>query len=222
MKSAGNDIVALNAIDIQRTRDARFYSKFITDSELAIYQQLSLPLPFEIFVWLLWSVKESAYKYLQRHDAGLQFSPIKFIVDQLKIPADFNLTPFTGLYWDSEETPANYITGSVSYGNTHLYFRSYLTDDFIISVVDADKQFENVYWGIKSIDQTNSDHQSKAVRELLLGKLQSVLSIDNLHIVKSEIGYPVVMNGDTPLDIEVSFAHHDRWVGYSFKWVNIG
>lgn len=216
MKSAGNDIVALNAIDIQRTRDARFYSKFITDSELAIYQP-SKPLPFEVFVWLLWSVKESAYKYLQRHDAGLQFSPIKFIVEQLNIPADFNLTPFTGIYWDSEETPAKYLTGSVSYCNTHLYFRSYLTDDFITSVVNVDEQFEKVHWGIQSIEQTNTEHQSNTVRELALAKLQTVLNADNLQVTKSEFGYPVVLKADKPLDIALSFAHHDRWVGYSFK-----
>ena len=222
MKSAGNDIVALNAIDIQRTRDARFYSKFINDSELAIYQQLSTSLPFEIFVWLLWSVKESAYKYLQRHDAGLQFSPIKFIVEQLKIPADFNLTPFTGIYWDSEETPASYITGSVSYGHTHLYFRSYLTDDFITSVVNDDEHFANVYWGIQLIESSDHQHQSQEVRNFALIKLKALLDIQDLCIVKSEIGYPVVMEGGTPLEVALSFAHHDRWVGYSFNWVNIG
>jgi phosphopantetheinyl transferase (holo-ACP synthase) len=221
VKSAGNDIVALNAIDIQRTRDARFYSKFITDSELAIYQQHSLTLPFEIFVWLLWSVKESAYKYLQRHDAGLLFSPIKFIVEQLNIPADFSLTPFTGLYWDSEETPSNYITGSVSYINTTLYFHSYLTHDFITSVVDADEQFDNVYWGIQLIEQTKHLHQSQEVRNFALIKLKALSAINDLRIVKSEMGSPVVMDGGTSLEVNLSFAHHDKWVGYSFKWVNI-
>lgn len=217
MKSAGNDIVALNVINIPRTRDIRFYSKFITDSELAIYQKLQSPsLPFEIFAWLLWSVKESAYKYLQRHDAGLIFSPIKFIVGQLNIPPDFILTHFDGPYWDSEETPANYLTGSVSYSNTHLYFRSYLTNDFIISVVDSDEQFENVYWGIQLIEQTDHQHQSQEVRNFALIKLKALLAIDDLRVVKSEIGYPVVMESGTPLEVALSFAHHDRFVGYSF------
>jgi phosphopantetheinyl transferase (holo-ACP synthase) len=216
VKSAGNDIVALNAIDIQRTRDARFYAKFITDNELAIYQQDSPALPFEVFVWLLWSVKESAYKYLQRHDAGLQFSPIKFIVEQVKIPAHFTLTPFTGIYWDSEESPAHYLTGSVSYGNTHLYFRSYLTHDFITSVVDNNEQFDKVHWGIQLIKQTDHQHQSQEVRNFALTKIKALLAIDDLRIVKSEIGYPVVMEGGTPLEVDLSFAHHAQWVGYSF------
>jgi phosphopantetheinyl transferase (holo-ACP synthase) len=215
VKSAGNDIVALNAIDIQRTRDARFYSKFITDSELAIYQPFT-PLPFEIFVWLLWSVKESAYKYLQRHDGGLIFSPVKFIIEQVNIPADFNLTSFTGNNWD-HDTHTNYITGTVSYGNTQLNFRSYITNDFITSVVDADEHFKNVYWGIQLMEHTDHQHQSQEVRNFALIKLKSLLAIDDLRIVKSEIGYPVVMDRDAPVDVALSFAHHDSWVGYSFK-----
>ncbi len=216
MKSAGNDIVALNATDIQRTRDARFYSKFITDNELALYHQHSPSLPFEVFVWLLWSVKESAYKYLQRHDADLIFSPIKFKVDCLNIPADFNLSAIDGSNWDSS-TPTNYITGTVSYGDTQLYFRSYITADFITSAVNDDEQFDNVHWGIQSIDQADSEHQSITVRELTLNKLRSILNADNMHITKSQIGYPIVLKGDEPLDVALSFAHHDKWVGYSFK-----
>lgn len=215
MKSAGNDIVALNTIDIQRTRDARFYSKFITDSELAIYQP-SKPLPFEVFVWLLWSVKESAYKYLQRYDAGLLFSPVKFVVDNLNIPPEFILSPIGGNNWDSD-TSVNYIIGSVSYGNTQLYFRSYITPDFITSIVNYDEQFDKVHWGIQSIEQTKTEHQSNTVRELALAKLQTVLNADNLQVTKSEFGYPVVLKADKPLDVALSFAHHDRWVGYSFK-----
>ena len=217
MKSTGNDIVALNTIDIQRTRDPRFYSKFITDSELAIYQQQSSALPFEVFVWLLWSVKESAYKYLQRHDAGLLFSPTKFIVEQLNIPSNFVLTPFTGINWDSEDSsPTSYITGSVSRGNTRLYFRSNVCDDFITSSVNADEQFEDVCWGIRLIQHTDHQHQSQEVRNFALIKLKTVLKIDDLRILKSEIGYPVVLDGGTPLEVALSFAHHDRFVGYSF------
>lgn len=215
MKSAGNDIVALNAIDIQRTRDIRFYSKFITDNELAIYQQQSTTLTFEIFVWLLWSIKESAYKYQQRHDAGLIFSPIKFVVEHLNIPPNFTLTPINGNHWDND-TPTNYITGTVSFGNTQLYFQSYITPDLISSVVNDDEPFAQVHWGIQSIKQTDSEHQSIAVRKLALAKLRSVSNADNLRIINSDIGYPVVMEGTTPLDVALSFAHHDRWVGYSF------
>ena len=84
-------------------------------------------------------------------------------------------------------------------------------------VVDADEQFENVYWGFQLIENTEYDNQAAEVRAFTLIKLQSVLEIPDLSIAKSEIGYPVVLNGGTPLDVALSFAHHDRFVGYSFK-----
>ena len=216
MKSAGNDIVALNAIDIQRTRDARFYSKFITDSELAIYQQQSQALSFEIFVWLLWSVKESAYKYLQRHKAGMIFSPAKIVIQQINVPTNNSLTNFFGAEWESDYTFENFYSGTVTSGSHQLYFRSKLHHEFIASVVNGDDRFENVYWGIRLINNVDSEHQSRAVRELVLTKLQSMLGVDDLQISKSETGYPVVLNSETSLDIAISFAHHDKWVGYSF------
>ncbi len=77
MKSAGNDIVALNAVDHQRTVSANFYSKFIIPAEQDLYKQSPAmeTVSFCSFVWLLWSVKESAYKFVKRLQPELIFSP---------------------------------------------------------------------------------------------------------------------------------------------------
>ena len=67
MISTGNDIVALGLINKQRTCEPRFYSKILSASEQALYHQSEFTaLPFEHYVWLLWSVKESTYKFLKR------------------------------------------------------------------------------------------------------------------------------------------------------------
>jgi phosphopantetheinyl transferase (holo-ACP synthase) len=216
LKSAGNDIVALNAVNIQRTKDKRYYSKFITDAEQALYQQAPVDIAFERFVWLLWSVKEATYKYYKRHDAGLIFSPIKFVVKQVTIPSDLHLTSFTGIYWDNEHNVENFIAGMVMYGSEQLYFRSKIYPELIATAVNQDEQFENVYWGFQLTEHTDHEHQSQEARSFSLIKLQSVLEIPDLDIAKSEIGYPVVLDGGTPLDVALSFAHHDRFVGYSF------
>ena len=64
MISAGNDIAALAKVNKERIPQPRFYSKILSDSERALYHQPQLTiLPFENYVWLLWSVKESVYKY---------------------------------------------------------------------------------------------------------------------------------------------------------------
>ena len=216
MKSAGNDIVALNAINIQRSKNTRFYSKFLTVAEQALYQQTPADIPLPSFVWLLWSVKEAAYKYLKRHDAGLVFSPIKLVITQVNIPPDFTLTPFAGIYWDSQNANEHFITGAISCGKQQLYFRSKLHHEFVATIVDADEDFENVYWGVQLIEEANHKQQSREVREFTLIKLQCVLGITNLQIKNSVIGYPVVLEGGTPLDIDVSFAHHNLFVAYSF------
>jgi len=55
MTSTGNDIVALNAIAIARTKQNRFYSKILSPSEKNLYSQAGFSkIPFENFVWLLW------------------------------------------------------------------------------------------------------------------------------------------------------------------------
>jgi phosphopantetheinyl transferase (holo-ACP synthase) len=217
VKSTGNDIVALNAVNMQRTKDKRYYSKFITDAEQALYQQIPVDIAFERFVWLLWSIKEAAYKYYKRHDAGSVFSPIKFAVQQLTIPIDLHLTPFTGINWDNEYNTESLITGTVTYGSEQLHFKSKTHPELIATVVDEDEQFESVYWGVQLIEHSDHEYQSQKVKAFSLAKLRPILGITDLTIVKSEIGYPVVLDGGTPLDVALSFAHHDRFVGYSFK-----
>src|ERR1700691_5688102 len=95
MISAGNDIISLNAINITRTKQEKFYSKILSPTEKELYNQAEFTtIPFENFVWLLWSIKESAYKYLKRNNPGLVFIPIKFTVKQLLIPHGYISTNF--------------------------------------------------------------------------------------------------------------------------------
>ena len=66
--STGNDIVALIATDKERASHYRFYSRILTAGEQTLYaQQQADGMPFEHFIWLLWSIKESVYKYSSRY-----------------------------------------------------------------------------------------------------------------------------------------------------------
>lgn len=200
MKSAGNDIVALAAVDIQRTISPNFYSKFIIPRERDLYEQSSAmkTVPFYSFVWLLWSVKESAYKYVKRLQPELIFSPSKFVVECVEACDDF-------------------LHGMVSFKDFKLYYRSRLTEDYISTAVDDSKSFEGVFYDTHQIDKSDNDSQSKAVRELALQKLTTALKLGNLIISKADAGYPVIWQAGEQLDIPLSFAHHDCFVGYSFK-----
>jgi phosphopantetheinyl transferase (holo-ACP synthase) len=200
MISTGNDIVALSAIDRQRTIQHRFYSKILSPPEKELYSRPDLSgLPFEHFVWLLWSIKESAYKYCRRTDAGLIFSPLKIVVRRLEGPPFYKAVVHTG--------------------HSILYSRSTVHDDRISTVVSADEQFDRVWSGMASLDRADRASQSASVRALLLERLRSLLPGDgtDLHIEKDPSGCPLLYKGEKETGIPVSLAHHGSFIAYSFQ-----
>jgi phosphopantetheinyl transferase (holo-ACP synthase) len=219
MTSTGNDIVSLNTINIARTKQSRFYSKILSDTEKALYYEAEFAaIPLENFVWLLWSIKESAYKYLQRNKPELIFTPTKFVVTQLQPPFEYNITNFAateteGTGFDSEKV----FKGIITFGADTLYTRSLMYRELIVSVVNGDENFENTYWGIKLIDNPDPEYQSMAVRAFLINRLHRLFLLDDLTIGKNALGFPIVLNGGKETDIPVSLSHHDHFVAYSFQ-----
>ncbi|MDB5004268.1 MAG: 4-phosphopantetheinyl transferase superfamily protein [Mucilaginibacter sp.] len=210
MISAGNDIVALNAIDKRRTNLPAFYSKFITPSELTLYNESDIS--FQNFVWLLWSVKESVYKYLKRGDGDLVFSPSRIKIQQIDVADGFSNCPL-----QTDESIDLLYSGQTLFSSDQLYFQSSINKNFIATVVNDDAGFEQIYWVVKLIDKPDHASQSKAVRLFVLDKLNSLIIEDDLWINKHPIGYPILLHNNQQIDIPISFAHHDRYVSYSFQ-----
>lgn len=210
MISAGNDIVALKIVDKQRTNLPAFYLKFITVPELALYVQPKMP--FNNFVWLLWSVKEAAYKYLKRIDHNLVFSPLKIIIQHIEVSKEFS-----GYEYDIDQLPEKFYTGTVLY-NTYIFsFRSVLNNEFVATIVNNQANFNAVNFGVKQIDGSNYKLQAKAVRLFVLNKLKELLPGQNLMVGKSSVGYPVLFSDDKELSVPLSFSHHHHYVSYSFR-----
>ena len=199
MISAGNDIVALDVVDKQRTIQPRFYSKILSLSEQTLYREDIYELSFERYVWLLWSIKEAVYKYGQRLEPGLVFSPLKIVIQELKGTAP--------------------CCGVVRSGSCILYSRSTIHDRFISTVVSSDPQFEGVRAGVAPIDSTDRDAQSASVRALLFDKLYSLLPAGggDLRVDKRPDGCPLLYQGEEKMNIPVSLAHHGHFVAYSFR-----
>jgi phosphopantetheinyl transferase (holo-ACP synthase) len=215
MKSAGNDIVALGLVDKQRTIQPRFYSKILALTEQELYQQPEInKLPFVNYVWLLWSVKESVYKFLKRNEPGLVFSPTNIIVSNIALPKSLAIES-EDVQWESSDNSEDLFSGEVNYGPHTLYFRSKINTSWIATVVNDNKSFDDVCWGVKSIDDAGYKQQSTAARLALLNKL-SLLFPGELRIEKSPVGYPVVLNDAELLPIPASLAHDGCFVAYSF------
>jgi phosphopantetheinyl transferase (holo-ACP synthase) len=214
MISTGNDIVALNAIKIARTKQPNFYKKIISATEKDLYdQQLSVKISFENFVWLLWSIKESVYKYLQRITPELVFSPTRVIISQLSLPANPTITTLRGRDFENDSI----YKGTVSFGPHTLYSRSIINEEFIFSVVNHTDNFESVLWGVQLIDSSEPEDQSKAVRVFLMEMLKTLFPDTDLQIAKSSHGYPVILKDGAEIPVPVSLAHHGHYVAYSVQ-----
>ena len=213
MISSGNDIVALNAINITRTKQQNFYSKIITVSEKGLYDQFSDRLPFEQFVWLAWSVKESVYKYLQRFDPDLVFSPSRIRITGLTAPVSGNTPGLKGCDFNNETA----YRGMVNFSSHTFFSRTIITEDFIFSIVNHTNNFEKVMWGIKKISSTNANDQSKEVRTLALTALNTLFPDSELEIDKNRRNCPIILKNGVEIPVPISLAHHDYWVAYSFQ-----
>jgi phosphopantetheinyl transferase (holo-ACP synthase) len=213
MNSTGNDIVALKAINVARTSQENFYKKVIAGSEHTLYNEpVSEKISFATFVWLLWSVKESAYKFLQRLSPALVFSPTKFVVNWLELPARQGMVRSEGQGFDHMAA----YRCAITYGGQALHSCSLITGEWIFSVVSQDESFCDIYWGIQKIASVDPDAQSRAVRELLIRRLHAFFPESNLRVGKSPVGIPIVLNDDAEIPVPVSLAHHEHYVGYSF------
>ena len=197
MISVGNDIIALDLIDAGRTIQPVFYSRILDPAEAGLYSEEKFPsLPFEQYVWLLWSIKESVYKCIKRGVPELRFSPRKIIVKQI----DLSDTYQSVVYFNS----------------TPVATRSWVNENFISTVATNDKGFDRICWDVQQIEETDPETQSQRVRSVLLQRLQSFFPGDDLQIEKAEAGYPVLVRNSTPTNLPISFSHHHNLVFYSF------
>jgi phosphopantetheinyl transferase (holo-ACP synthase) len=217
--SAGNDIVSINAINITRTKQYKFYSKILSDSENPLFKEFGLSeIPFENFVWLMWSIKESAYKFLQRNYPDIIFTPVKFVVDELILPSHYKILSFNAAKAEGTSFDDNAcIKGRLTFGPHVLYSRTILREEFILSVVNHDNSFERTCWGVKLIADANHANQSKEVRLFLFERLKQLYISNDFTTGKNLHGCPVLLNGKKESAIPVSLSHHDRFVAYSFE-----
>jgi phosphopantetheinyl transferase (holo-ACP synthase) len=217
LTSVGNDIIDLSAVDSQRSADFKFYSKFLTKSEQDLCQNVSEDISIIEGVWLLWSIKESVYKYLKRYQPQLIFSPIGIVVRQINIPTFPLIIGNESLNTEIANHPSVLYTGNLSAGNETLHFRSTIQFGFISTIVDKNAVFENVYWGVSRIHLTDQASQSDLVRSFTLAKLKEICSDGLFSITKTVSGYPIILNHGVKTDIILSLAHHSRFVSYCFK-----
>lgn len=226
-ESTGNDIIALKTINKQRTNHFNFFSKILSPAEQTLYYRQELAdMPFDTYVWLLWSIKESVYKYAKRTAPSLVFAPTKIDIRQIDPPLyPRPHAPFTGKQWQNSEKTSpddyydDYYQGMAHFGTGIYYFRSKVYADVIATVVGEEENVEKMQWGIQviddpvidhpgidqtgisqtSIDQPGYDQQSKAVRAFVLARLNTLFSGDGASFGDAAASGDPSLSGDSAL-----------------------
>ncbi len=211
MISIGNDVVDLSGIDMERTNDKKFYSKFITDAELELYRPDAMP--FYRFVWLLWSVKEAVFKYLSRHNPDLVFSPTGTCVDNISISLFSAHVPA-----DEDKGLSEYhVATTVTCDGREVHARSFITDEYIATFATTVPEFENMYWGTKRVATNDPDTQSALVRAFALEPLKDMLPGMDVIIIKNQRNVPSIIAEQIPMPfMPITLSHHGHYISYAF------
>jgi phosphopantetheinyl transferase (holo-ACP synthase) len=215
MDSIGNDIIDLNFIDASRSRNQRFFSKFISESEQNLFERSGLS--FEVFVWLLWSIKESVYKCQKRMLPGTLFSPLIMTVQELDACCDKKGMELNAECFEQDSAERCHWRASVSLGARNFYARSLTSSRFIFTTARLLDSSHNVYGGIKFINDSGYDNQHSEVRSFALQRFGQIFGrSEELIIEKNIAGIPFLFRNGSNTGVVLSFSHHYHFIAYSF------
>jgi phosphopantetheine--protein transferase-like protein len=194
----GVDIVALGAVSNSFTiRKDRFLNKLFTIDEQQLITNSSSP---ENAVWLLWSMKESAWKAHQHLDGKRLFNPKSF---ECQISPDFN--PNQSIYGRVEAFDEIYTTHSV------------LNSKFVYSV--AGVQDADIQSFVVNFNNDSSAIQSSFLKEQLLAQVAIIqnVQLSALELVKSQSGIPKITFNGKLLPVNCSLSHHGPFGAYALS-----
>ncbi len=187
----GNDIVDLKRIaKASNWQRSRFLDKVFTKTEQALI--FSSGNQHQI-VWLLWSMKEAAYKVYVQQFGKHFFNPIK-------LECELNVEG----------------KGKVRIANDTYFTSSIITEDYIYSIAKHNK-IQGVSTSIFKLDTSTYSNQSDTLKQHVLKLIsrRDGLGSQDLSIKKTEVGVPQIFNGTEKLPIAFSLTHCGKYCGYS-------
>ena len=188
----GNDIVDLSlAASSPHWKTQRFLDKVFSAEE----QQLIKEAEDNIHaIWLLWSMKESAYK------SHIQDNHIPFFA-----PAKIACLLSSNL------------TGVVAIGDTIYQTSSQITKNFIHTISYSGASSE-VLSDIGRLENASYKNQHKDSYRGVLNVISSLLNtgIEHLTIKKTESGVPVLYKHNVKQSVPISITHHGNYYAYAF------
>ena len=190
----GNDIVDLaQAKQESNWRRRGFLEKVFTAHEQQLIHEAGDP---DQMVWLLWSMKESAYKLMVRQTHKRTFAPKKIVC---------SLSEFSNMT----------ITGTVVYEEKYQT-RSLLTPDYIATTAFPSDSIEVKYTEtIVTLSDPTYQTQQRAIREHIKQQSAGLFGVSEkaIQIKKNKIGIPELIVDNSSL-IPLSISHHGFYGAY--------
>jgi len=189
----GNDVVDLS--DPESSRDARhgrFDRRVFAPGE---FESLSIGNADVDPRWILWSAKEAAYKAARREDAGIVFSPTRFLVN-----LDRSLR------------------GSVRSGTRRWPVRVRISGDCVHAVVGEEDSLTDTLSGTSRLAATELRDPSRGGRRFAIQSIAAWLGVapSGLRIAQTNRVPELVVAGATA-PLALSLSHHGRYVGFACR-----
>lgn len=186
----GNDIIDLNDKDsFEPDENPRFLKRVFTQNELVAISNSENP---KVTLWLLWAIKESAYKAIKRKYLQAQFIPKEFLVNLEK----------EQVFWQEKVC--------LYYGIERE--KNYLAS-YCLSAMDPKLKIH--HWCERS-DLNTSLSPSQAVRNLAKIKLSLLWNIAQEEIQIDYFLPPRIINKKTQQTLPISMSHHGQFVSVLF------
>jgi len=198
----GNDIIDLQEVlhSGQASR-AGFQGRICTLSELSPLQK---DFTIELSIWILWALKESAYKcYIQAGGLPL-FAPKKFVATVEKINKH-QLSAFL-------ETPKGVFNSQVRINKSYVLAESWRNGSTSGKICSGIEVFTTDLQKDKSI----------SIKRALCKHFAAAQQLDiaELKVRKSDRNIPALYLAGKKLPLTVSLSHHGKWGLFSYRHEN--
>ena len=187
----GNDIVDLKRSTFNWKRP-RFLDKVFTENEQTII--FSSTNKHEL-LWLLWSMKEAAYKCHVQQFGKRFFNPKRLLCKLI-----------------SEDK------GIVKIDDNSYFTRSTITEDYVYTIAKPNTN-TSVNSSVVKTEDLSFNIQSDSLKQDFLNSISQNkgLDIQTLNIKKTAIGIPELFNNDEKLSVCFSLTHCGRFSGFVYE-----
>ena len=195
----GNDIVDLNLAKKESNwKRPRFLDKIFTQKE---HQLISTSAKPDQLVWLLWSMKESAYKLYVQHFEKRFFAPKKFECEILK---------------ESESI----FYGAVFCSDFQCFTKTFVDSEFVYSIAEKDANNTTLSDDFLLKNTTvKAQHSIVNQRAIAHFANHSGTPIEEIRILKNEFGVPFFYIEKQNLKVPVSTTHHGKFGAFAYHKV---